>query len=199
MKERPLARDASGFWVASKFDDVRAILLDHARFSSSAMMAGPRRHDGPGIPSAHRRSAPPFGAPRLLAKAFTPPPWKRWPGHPTPGRRARRRHPRRRGGRTSSRRLTTPLPVAVISRMMGVAGDRAMKFQALVQRHHGHPGKPLRGRADRHAAGAARLFHPAGGRAPGGAAGTTSSALSPASARPARPSPTTRWSVSASC
>ena len=34
--EAPLYKDPSGFWVASRFDDVRAILLDHARFSSAA-------------------------------------------------------------------------------------------------------------------------------------------------------------------
>ena len=36
-EERPLARDINGFWVASRFEDVRAILLDYGRFSSSAM------------------------------------------------------------------------------------------------------------------------------------------------------------------
>src|SRR3569833_3328390 len=38
--EAPLFRGPSGFWVASRFEDVRAILLDHEHFSSSAMAGG---------------------------------------------------------------------------------------------------------------------------------------------------------------
>ena len=42
-EERPLCKDTNGFWVASRFDDVRAILLDHASFSSGAMAGGAAR------------------------------------------------------------------------------------------------------------------------------------------------------------
>ena len=35
--DAPLRRNTAGFWVANRFDDVRAILLDHERFSSSAI------------------------------------------------------------------------------------------------------------------------------------------------------------------
>src|SRR5579863_4228112 len=66
--EAPLFRQANGNWVASRFDDVRAILLDHARFSSDAMegQAGlrlPLLTDDPPRHSLLRG---------LLAKAFTP-------------------------------------------------------------------------------------------------------------------------------
>src|SRR4051812_29879743 len=69
-EETPLARDASGVWIASRFEDVRAILLDYESFSSSAMGAGamggvgfPLLTDDPPRHSVLRA---------LLAKAFTP-------------------------------------------------------------------------------------------------------------------------------
>src|SRR5271154_4983159 len=66
--EAPLWRQKNGNWVASRFDDVRAILLDHARFSSAAMAGGgglrfPLLTDDPPRHSVLRG---------LLAKAFTP-------------------------------------------------------------------------------------------------------------------------------
>ena len=66
-EDAPLFHDPDGFWVASRFEDVRAILLDHARFSSSAMGGGqigfPLLTDDPPRHSVLRA---------LLAKAFTP-------------------------------------------------------------------------------------------------------------------------------
>src|SRR5580698_11170054 len=64
-----LVKNANGFWVASRFDDARTILSDHARFSSSAMggpgggMRFPLLTDDPPRHSVLRG---------LLAKAFTP-------------------------------------------------------------------------------------------------------------------------------
>src|SRR5262245_7588207 len=65
--EAPLVKAAAGFWVASRCDDVRAVLVDHQRFSSSAMGGGtigfPLLTDDPPRHSVLRG---------LLAKAFTP-------------------------------------------------------------------------------------------------------------------------------
>ena len=105
----------NGFWVASRFDDARAILLDHARFSSGAMggqggggMSFPLLSDDPPRHSVLRG---------LLAKAFTPAAMEAMrpaieqlardlvaAAIPEPARRS-----------TSWRRWTTPLPVAVIA------------------------------------------------------------------------------------
>jgi cytochrome P450 len=69
---QPLGRDVNGFWVASRFEDARAILLDHTRFSSSAMgggSAGPM--GGMGLPLL-TDDPPRHSVLRgLLAKAFT--------------------------------------------------------------------------------------------------------------------------------
>src|SRR6185369_1891229 len=67
--EHPLARDESGIWVASRFEDVRAILLDHARFSSSAMGGNATGIGFPLLTDDPPRHSVLRG---LLAKAFTP-------------------------------------------------------------------------------------------------------------------------------
>lgn len=125
--ERPLYRDASGFWVASRFDDVRAILLDHERFSSSAMAGGgamgvgfPLLTDDPPRHSVLRG---------LLAKAFTP-----------AAMEAMRPAIEKMAADLAAaipvgvevdivEAMTTPLPVAVIAGMMGVPPERAMDFK----------------------------------------------------------------------
>ena len=88
-EERPLYKDASGFWIASRFEDVRAILLDHQRFSSAAMAGGlmgggfPLLSDDPPRHSVLRG---------LLAKAFTPAAMDQMrPNIERPGRRSRHR------------------------------------------------------------------------------------------------------------
>ncbi len=124
-KDAPLYKDENGLWVASRFDDVRTILLDHKRFSSSAMAGNsgigfPLLTDDPPRHSVLRG---------LLAKAFTP----------TAMETMRPDIERLAHDLASAipidkevdivEMMTTPLPVAVISRMMGVPNDRAKDFK----------------------------------------------------------------------
>jgi len=133
-EERPLCRDVNGFWVASRFDDVRAILLDHARFSSSAMAGGRGgRPDGPlgGIGFPLLTDDPPRHSVLrgLLAKAFTPAAMEAM--RPTIERLAKNLAAAIPMGREIDvvEAMTSPLPVAVIAGMMGVPSDRAMDFK----------------------------------------------------------------------
>jgi len=124
-EETPLAKDAAGFWVASRFDDVRAILLDHCSFSSSAMGGGagigfPLLTDDPPRHSVLRG---------LLAKAFTPSAMEAMrPYIEDLGRELAAAIPK--GAEIDVvERMTTPLPVAVIAKMMGVPSERAADFK----------------------------------------------------------------------
>lgn len=128
-QEQPLARDAAGFWVASRFEDVRAILLDHERFSSSAMGGGgggtmsvpfPLLTDDPPRHSVLRG---------LLAKAFTPAAMESM--RPAIEALAQDLTAAISVGQEVDivAALTSPLPVAVIAGMMGVPTDRAADFK----------------------------------------------------------------------
>ena len=125
--EAPLAKDVSGAWVASRFEDVRAILLDHQRFSSSAMVG----RGSSGLPLPLLTDDPPrHGVLRgLLAKAFTPAAMDRM--RPNIARMAHELAAAIPRGEEVDivGRLTTPLPVAVIAGMMGVPADRASDFK----------------------------------------------------------------------
>jgi cytochrome P450 len=129
-EERPLCRDVNGFWVASRFEDVRAILLDHARFSSSAMgggSAGPM--GGMGLPLL-TDDPPRHSVLRgLLAKAFTPAAMEAM--RPNIERLASDLADAIAKGEEVDivAAMTSPLPVAVIAGMMGVPRDRAMDFR----------------------------------------------------------------------
>src|SRR3569833_2751193 len=120
--EAPLFRDPSGFWVASRFEDVRAILLDHEHFSSSAMAGGglgfgfPLLTDDPPRHSVLRA---------LLAKAFTPAAMEAM--RPYVEDLARELAAAIPAGEEIDvvAAITSPLPVAVVARMMGVPGGRA--------------------------------------------------------------------------
>jgi len=126
--EAPLARDVSGFWVASRFDDVRAILLDHERFSSSAMG---RRSDGRSMMFPLLTDDPPRHSVLrgLLAKAFTPAAMEAM--RPAIEQMARELVAVIPTGEEVDivGALTTPLPVAVIAGMMGVPIERANDFK----------------------------------------------------------------------
>lgn len=125
--EAPLAKDVSGAWVASRFEDVRAILLDHARFSSSAMVG----RGSSGLPLPLLTDDPPrHGVLRgLLAKAFTPAAMERM--RPDIERLAQQLAGAIPTGEETDivASLTTPLPVAVIAGMMGVPSERAADFK----------------------------------------------------------------------
>ena len=126
-EEPPLRKDTNGFWVATRFDDVRAILLDHPRFSSAAMGGGgrmgvsfPLLTDDPPRHSALRG---------LLAKAFTP-----------AAMEAMRPDIERLASDLADaiptgveidivEKMTSPLPVAVIAGMMGVPSEREKDFR----------------------------------------------------------------------
>ncbi|HZC15446.1 MAG TPA: cytochrome P450 [Caulobacteraceae bacterium] len=126
--EQPLARDASGFWVASRFDDVRAILLDHERFSSAAM-GGRAGAMGGGFPLL-TDDPPRHSVLRgLLASAFTPAAMEAM--RPDIERLARTLATAIPTAEEIDivEAMTTPLPVAVIAGMMGVPNDRAMDFK----------------------------------------------------------------------
>jgi len=122
--EAPLFRDPKGFWVASSFEDVRAILLDHATFSSSAMGGGaigfPLLTDDPPRHSELRG---------MLAKAFTPASIEAM--RPAVEELARELVARIPGDQEVDivAALTTPLPVAVIAGMLGVPESGHTSFK----------------------------------------------------------------------
>jgi len=127
--EPPLLKDASGFWVASRFDDVRQILLDHARFSSAAMGGGGGGPMGVSFPLL-TDDPPRHSALRgLLAKAFTPAAMEAM--RPDIERLASDLADAIPRGREVDivEKMTSPLPVAVIAGMMGVPNERAMDFK----------------------------------------------------------------------
>jgi cytochrome P450 len=132
--EAPLYRDAAGFWVASRFEDVRAILLDHERFSSSAMGGGGDRGAmgglaGGGFPLL-TDDPPRHSVLRgLLAKAFTPAAMEAM--RPAIEQMAKDLAAAIPTGEEVDvvEAITTPLPVAVIAGMMGVPNERAMDFK----------------------------------------------------------------------
>jgi cytochrome P450 len=125
-QERPLYSDASGFWVASRFDDVRAILLDHGRFSSASMGAGAM---GPGFPLLSDDPPRHSVLRGLLAKAFTPAAMEAM--RPAIDRLAAELAAAIPVGDEVDivAAITAPLPVAVIAGMMGVPEARAMDFK----------------------------------------------------------------------
>jgi cytochrome P450 len=122
--EAPVFRQANGNWVASRFDDVRAILLDPARFSSTNIVAQglrlPLVSDDPPRHSLLRG---------LLAKAFTPAAMERM--RPAIAQLARDLVATIPAGEEADivAALTTPLPVTVIAGMMGVPAERHADFK----------------------------------------------------------------------
>jgi cytochrome P450 len=125
-EEAPLYKDAAGFWVASRFDDVRAILLDHAAFSSSAMAGGAMGIGFPLLTDDPPRHSVLRG---LLAKAFTPAAMDQM--RPAIERMAVDLAAAIPAGEEIDivAAMTAPLPVAVIAGMMGVPSDKARDFK----------------------------------------------------------------------
>jgi cytochrome P450 len=130
-RDAPLSRDVGGFWVASRFEDVRAILLDHRRFSSSAMMGDNRGPGGSSLPFPLITDDPPrhTALRGLLAKAFTPAAMQTMrPAIEQMANDLADAIPRGENVDIVAA-LTTPLPVAVIAGMMGVPDDRRADFK----------------------------------------------------------------------
>ena len=130
-REAPLSRDVNGYWVASRFDDVRAILLDHRRFSSAAMIGADRGPGGPSLPFPLITDDPPRHTTLrgLLAKAFTPAAMETMrPSIEQLASELADAIPR--GEQVDIvAAMTTPLPVTVIARMMGVPEARRADFK----------------------------------------------------------------------
>lgn len=127
--ESPLAKDANGFWIASRFEDVRTILLDHATFSSAAMGGGEGGAMGVSFPLL-TDDPPRHSVLRgLLAKAFTPAAMEAM--RPDIERLAHELAGTIPIGREIDivEAITAPLPVAVIAGMMGVPADKAADFK----------------------------------------------------------------------
>ncbi|MBS0472705.1 MAG: cytochrome P450 [Proteobacteria bacterium] len=124
-EEAPLYRDPNGFWIASRFEDVRAILLDTERFSSAAMAVGaiglgfPLLTDDPPRHTMLRA---------LLAKAFTPAAMEAM--RPFIDRTAHDLVAQMPAGEEidAVQAITSPLPVAVIARMMDIPSARIADF-----------------------------------------------------------------------
>lgn len=133
--EAPLFKDAAGFWVASRFEDVRAILLDHAAFSSAAMgagaMAGEAMPGAMNVPFPLLTDDPPRHSVLrgLLAKAFTPAAMEDM--RPAIEALAADLAAAIPAGQEIDivGAMTAPLPVAVIAGMMGVPPDKARDFK----------------------------------------------------------------------
>jgi cytochrome P450 len=123
--EAPVFRQANGNWVASRFDDVRAILLDPARFSSEGW------YDASGVRFPLLNDDPPRHSHLrgLLAKAFTPAAMEGM--RPAIQRTARALAAAIPAGEAVDivAALTTPLPVSVIAGMMGVPAERHGDFK----------------------------------------------------------------------
>src|SRR5262245_31889313 len=138
--EAPVFRDPAGFWVASRFEDVRAILLDHARFSSSAMGGGqvvfPLLMDDPPRHSVLRA---------LLAKAFTPAsiaamrPDVEKLAHDLVARIPEREEV------DAIEVIGAPLPVTVIARMLGVPEAQQKNFRRWSDAIVGAQNEPMTG------------------------------------------------------
>ena len=123
--EAPVFRQANGNWVASRFDDVRTILLDPARFSSEGWS------DASGVRFPLLNDDPPRHSQLrgLLAKAFTPAAMQGM--RPAIELMAHELVAAIPAGEDVDivAALTTPLPVSVIAGMMGVPAERYGDFK----------------------------------------------------------------------
>jgi cytochrome P450 len=120
-EEAPLYKDDAGFWVVSRFDDVREVLLEHKRFSSQTMGPGfPLLSDDPPRHSTLRG---------LVSKAFSPARMEAM--KPEIEAIARSLASRIEVGQDVDivSALTTPLPVTVIARMLGIPEADNARFK----------------------------------------------------------------------
>ena len=120
-EDAPVYRDADGFWVVSRFEAVRAVLLDHEHFSSAAMGRGfPLLSDDPPRHATLRG---------LINKAFTPARIAALkPGIESLARQLVAQMPAGTDVDVVAA-LTSPLPVSVIARMLGVPDADHARFK----------------------------------------------------------------------
>jgi cytochrome P450 len=128
-EEAPIYKDPVGYWIVSRFDDVRAIALDHEHFSSSPNGGEGEAARALNVPLIS--DDPPRHAVlrNLLAKAFTSAAMESM--RPAIERMANDLVAALPSGQEIDvvRTVTTPLPIAVISGMMGVAKERSEDFK----------------------------------------------------------------------
>jgi cytochrome P450 len=137
-QDAPLYRDELGFWVVSRFEDARQVLLDHARFSSDTMAGGafklPLLTDDPPRHSSLRG---------LVSKAFTPARIAQM--RPDVEALANDLVAAIEPGRETDivQALAIPLPVTVIARMLGIPESDGERFKRWSNAITGLMGGPL--------------------------------------------------------
>lgn len=125
LADHPIWRDEdSGAWVLTRHDDIRRVLKDSQDWSSDAMGAGGQRlpllTDDPPRHTQLRK---------LVDRAFTVRMLKSIEGWVGELARQMVAELPARAPVDVVQRLTIPLPVAVIARMMGIPGERADDFK----------------------------------------------------------------------
>ena len=114
-----------GFWVASRYEDVYEVGRDIERFASApGVMLPPVGHGRPLLPMD---SDPPEHPEykRLCCRASRPPPSPAWSRTCAIWRAARRGHRRGRGEADLYETLCKPLPMLLITRLLGIERDDA--------------------------------------------------------------------------
>jgi len=124
-RDAPLYKSEGGAWIASRFDDVREILLDHTRFSSSAM--GGRT--GFGLPLLTDDPPRHTTLRGLLAKAFTPAAMEGMRGFVEDLAETLADDIPRGKDVDIVAALTIPLPMTVIASMMDIPRERSADFK----------------------------------------------------------------------
>jgi cytochrome P450 len=123
--DAPLYKNDQGVWIASRFDDVREVLLDHTRFSSSAM-GGRTGFSLPLLTDDPPRHTTLRG---LLAKAFTPAAMEGMRGFIEDlAENLADEIPRGKEVDIVAA-LTIPLPMAVIASLMDIPRERSADFK----------------------------------------------------------------------
>jgi cytochrome P450 len=133
----PVHRDEAGIWIVTGYGEVREVLLDHERFSSRMMGAMfPLLSDDPPRHSSLRA---------LVSKAFSPARIEAMRGEvqAIADELVARIEPDREVEIVSA--VTTPLPVMVIARMLGIPERDHLTFKRWSDAITGLMGDPLSG------------------------------------------------------
>jgi cytochrome P450 len=128
-----------GFWVVTKFDDVRAVLRDYSTFSSEVGGAA-RIEDLPEDVLAARRNFLEFDPPkhgryrRLFSSSFTPSAVGRWEGWLRELVRARLDAALAKGSFDLVAELAAPIPIRVLAHILGLPEDELPRLIELGDR-----------------------------------------------------------------